>query len=182
MKPVFKLSGTLLLNQFIADIACCMCIIPFPFVFGQNSLLTYVLFLILNVFFYYYISYHGAYKAGFHDVSRHSSEAYDQGYLLRGLLGAVLGAVPSLLMLLVWAVGHFGGVLYLKSGLYVFTMWNLFGYWPLQHIIPNHPVLICLVCLAMQILFPFIGYISGCKGIVYSQKLKDAFGRYSSHK
>ncbi|MBQ6946917.1 MAG: hypothetical protein IJN42_02625 [Clostridia bacterium] len=180
MKLVLKLSGTLLLNQFIANIACCMCVIPFPFVFGE-AFLTYVLFLALDVFFFYYISYHGAYKSGFHDVSRHSSSEYDRGYLGRGLLASLLGATPSILMLLVWGIGYIGDFVYLKSGLYVFSIWNLFGYWPLSHIIPNHMAINCALCLLMQIAFPFIGYVCGYKGIVFTQRIKDAFKQRSEH-
>ncbi len=182
MKSVFKLGGTLILNQFIADIACAMCILPFPMIFGKDSVTTYVLFLILDMFFFYYISYHSAYKVGFHDVSRHSSEQYDRGYLGRGLLAAIAGAAPSLLMLLVYLIGHIGNIVQIKSALYVFRMWNLYAYWPLSQLIPNHVVWICVICLLTQMVFPFIGYVCGCKGIVFSQIVKDKLSSLSKHK
>lgn len=171
----------MLLNQFLANIACGMCIIPFPFIFG-NTLLTYILFIALNTFFFYYISYHGAYKTGFHDVSRRSSKEYDRGYLKRGLLATLIAAAPSIIMLLMWLLGRAFDIVFLKSALYPLTMWNLFGTWPLRQIIPNHILATVLICIAMQILFPLVGYISGYKGIIYTQKLKDAFASFTAHK
>lgn len=181
MKPVFKLSGTLILNQFLANIACGMCIIPFPFVLG-NQLLTYILFLSLNFFFYYYISYHGAYKAGFHDVNRHSSEAYDNSYIKRGLLATLIAASPSIILLILWLIGRLINNGALKSSLYLLTMWNLFGSWPLRQIMPNHIFVDIIICIAVQIIFPMIGYISGYKGISYTQKIRDTINTYTKHK
>ncbi len=180
MKPVLKLSGTLLLNQFLANIACAMCVIPFPFMFGE-SLFTYTLFTALIMFFFYYISYHGAYKVGFHDVSRRSSKEYDKGYLKRGIIAALLAASPSILMFVLWYIGRAFGIVALHSLQVPLFLWNMFGYWPITHIIPNHIASTFLICIAVQILFPLVGYISGYKGIVYSLKIKDAFLNRTKH-
>lgn len=181
MKPIYKLSGTLLLNQFLADIACGMCVIPFPFMFG-DSLFTYILFAALMIFFFYYISYHGAYKVGFHDVGRRSSKEYDRGYLKRGLLASLLAASPSIIMFLLWKIGKIFGLIWLQTLQFPLFLWTMYGYWPISHIIPNHITITFLLCILMQIVFPMIGYISGYKGIVYTQKIKAAFATKSQHK
>lgn len=174
MKPVLKLSGSLLLNQFLADIASAMCVIPFPFMF-DDTLFAYILYTAFMVFFFYYISYHGAYKVGFHDVGRHSSEEYDKGYLGRGVLAALLAAAPSILMFILWKIGKMLGIVVLQTLQFPLFLWSMYGYWPLSHIWPNHITLVFLLCIAMQIIFPLIGYISGYKGIVYSHHIRDAF-------
>jgi len=181
MKPVLKLSGTLLLNQFLADIACAMCVIPFPFMFGE-SLFTYSLFTALIMFFFYYISYHGAYKVGFHDISRRSSKEYDKGYLKRGITAALIAALPSILMFILWFIGREFDIIALHSLQVPLFLWNMFGYWPIIHIIPNHIFCTFLICIIVQIIFPLVGYISGYNGIVYSLKIKDAFLNQRKHK
>lgn len=180
MKSVFKLSGTLLLNQFLANIACAMCVIPFPFMFHE-TLFTYILFTMLMIFFFYYISYHGAYKVGFHDISRHSNKEYDRGYLKRGVIASLIAASPSLIMFILWYIGREFGIVVLHSFQVPLFLWNMFGYWPIIHIIPNHIMSTFLICIAVQLFFPLVGYISGYKGIVYSQKIKDAFLNQSKH-
>lgn len=181
MKPIWKLSCTLIFNQFLANIACAMCVIPFPFMFG-DSLFTYTLFAALMFFFFYYISYHGAYKVGFHDVGRHSSKEYDAGYLFRGILASLLAALPSIIMFFLWLIGRTFGIVALHSFQFPMFLWNMFGYWPVSHIIPNHITLVFVICIVTQILFPFIGYISGYKGIVYSLRIKEAFLNTTKHK
>lgn len=174
MKQTLKLSGTLLLNQFLADIACAMCVIPFPFMFGDN-LVTYILFAVFIGFFFYYISYHGAYKVGFHDVGRRSSVEYDKGYLKRGLTATFLAAAPSILMFILFIIGKYCGIVSLSAIQFPLLLWSLFGYWPLVHIFPNHIVTVFVLCILMQIIFPMVGYISGYKGIVYFDRLRQAF-------
>ncbi len=181
MKPVYKLSGTLLLNQFLADIACGMCVIPFPLMFG-DTLFTYILYAALMMFFFYYISYHGAYKVGFHDVGRRSSAAYDRAYLRRGLIACLLAASPSIVMFVLWKIGKIFGILWLQTLQFPLFLWTLYGYWPISHIIPNHITATFLICIILQIIFPMIGYISGYKGIVYSQKIMDKINGMSKHK
>ncbi len=173
MKPVFKLSGSLILNQFLADIACGMCVFPFPMLFS-DSLFTYLLFSAFIIFFFYYISYHGAYKVGFHDVGRHSSEQYDKGYLKRGVLASLIAASPTILMFVLWKIGAAFNIMILKALQFPLFLWTMYGYWPLSHIFPNHITTCFLLCIAMQLIFPMIGYVSGYKGIVYTQKIKDA--------
>lgn len=180
MKPVLKLSGTLLLNQFLANIASAMCVIPFPMVFG-DSVFTYSLYTALMLFFFYYISYHGAYKVGFHDVGRHSSNEYDKGYLGRGILAALFGAAPSIIMFIIWRLGKSFGIIALQALQFPLFLWNMFGYWPISHIIPNHMTATFLICIAVQIIFPLIGYISGYKGMDYSLKIKETILKLTKH-
>ena len=175
MKQILKLSGTLLLNQFLADIACGVCVIPFPFFFGENPF-TYVLFLLLEVFFFYYISYHGAYKYGFHDVARHSSAEYDKGYIKRGIVASLCAAAPSILMWILWYIGKtfaIEGLLFFQIPLFY---WGLFGSWPLVHLIPNHLASVFGLTILVQFLFPLVGYYSGYKGIVYHDKFLRLIG------
>ena len=170
MKPVLKLSGTLLLNQFLANIACGVCVIPFPFFFGERRF-TYVLFLALDLFFFYYISYHGAYKSGFHDVSRHSSVEYDRGFIKRGLLASFFAALPSILMFILWFIGRklaINALLFFQVPLFY---WGLFGSWPLVHLMPNHMASVFALTILAQLVFPLVGYFSGYKGIVYRDAL-----------
>ncbi len=174
MKPIFKLSVTLLFNQFIADIASAMCVISFPFLFGESQG-TYILFAAVTLFFYYYISYHGAYKTGFHDISRHSSQQYDKGYVRRGFLSSLIAALPSIVMFALWYIGKTFSLNALKAFVFPLTLWCHYGAWPLLKIFPNHMAFVFLICIATQILFPLVGYISGYKGIVYLQRIKDAF-------
>lgn len=180
MKSVFKLSGTLLLNQFLADIACGMCVIPFPFMFG-DTVFAYVLYTVFMLFFFYYISYHGAYKVGLHDISRHSSKEYDKGYIKRGFLAVFFALLPSLIMFILWFIGRSFNFLPLKALQFPLCLWCLYGFWPLSKLLPNHMFLCFLICLLVQLVFPLIGYYSGYRGIVYSQKVLDFLGKDKKH-
>lgn len=167
MKPVWKLSATLLLNQFLADIACGMCAIPFPFMFGESKF-TYILLILFIGFFFYYISYHGAYKVGFHDESKHSSNLYDKGYIKRGFLASLIAAAPTILLFVLWYIGKSFGIAILHALQMPLFFWTLYGSWPITNLIPNHMATAFLICMAVQLVFPLIGYYSGYRGIVYS--------------
>lgn len=175
MKRIFKLSGTLLFNQFIADIAGGMCVISLPFMFGQ-TMFTYILNLSLLVFFFYYISYNGAYKDGFHDIGKHSSDRYDNGFVRRGLLASFIAASPSIIMFLLWLIGKKFGIPALYALQFPLSLWSWFSFWPLQHIFPNHLASCYLITIAMQLIFPVIGYCCGYKGIVFKDQFLKLLG------
>lgn len=175
MKPAFKLSLTLLLNQFLADIASGMCVIAFPFMFG-DTVFCYVIYTAFMMFFFYYISYHGAYRVGFHDISRHSSEQYDRGYIKRGITASAIALSPSLLMFILLWIGRTCKIVVLQTLQMPLAMWCLYGFWPISKLIPNHMMLSFAICLLVQFVFPLIGYFCGYRGIVFSQKLLKLIG------
>lgn len=170
MKSLFKMGLTLFFNQFIADVATSMCIIFVAMFFG-NGLYGNTIFLAITLFFFYYISYNGAYKYGFHDKDRLKKDKEKFAYIGRGFIACIIGNIPTILLYFIYLVGALAQNSLLYSLRYWYTLWTMYLNWPIAAIFPNHTTAILPLALVMSIIFPLFGYICGYHGIIF----KDIF-------
>ncbi len=170
MKSIFKMGLTLFFNQFIANVATSMCIIFIAMFFG-NGLFGNSIFLAITLFFFYYISYNGAYKYGFHDEEKLKKDKSKLGYIRRGFLACLIGNIPTIVLYVLYLLGSILQHTVLYSVRYWYTLWTMYLNWPIASILPNHTTAFLPLALVMSVVFPLFGYVCGYHGIVFKDSI-----------
>lgn len=175
MKHFLKLCGSLLIDQFIGCISGFMLILCVASLFN-NSLTGYLLAFCICFGFFVYISYHSAFKSGFHDSHRAIKDAAYRGYLYKGAAAGILSAVPVMVLYVIYKISGLGilGVYYMIANMY----WT----WPMINIFPNHqPTVMPLVALPLVII-PWLGYIAGYKNFMFTDLFMKLYQKLTNQK
>ncbi len=161
MKHLFKGVGSLLLDQVVANISAAMLVLTVSVIF-KNSLLGYTLAFGITMLLYSYCAYRSGFKSGIRDPRRVPKDPHYRGYLYRGAVEGAFAAVPLLLIYLLYQFGKFW---WAWLG---FRLADMYWYWPLAGMFPNHQPLIMALAFLPMILFPWLGYIAGYKNFILS--------------
>ena len=161
MKHLFKAVGSLFLDQIVADISAAMLVLSVAVIF-KNSLTGYILAFIISFLLFTYTAYRSGFKSGMNDTRRVPKDPNYRGYLYRGAVEGALSAIPLLIIYLLY---KFGNLWWAWLG---FRLANMYWYWPLSGIFPNHQPLIMLLAFAPMIIIPWLGYIAGYKSFILS--------------
>lgn len=181
MKDIFKLSLSLLANQFLASVGGYMCII-FVWLIGGSSIWSQFLFLLMTFPFFIYIEYRAAYKYGFHDSNRRNNPE-DRSYIYKGAVAGLISAVPLYILIITHIIANYMGASTVAQFSKLYTrMFSMYYNWPMCNIFPNHNIAVMLTSMLPVIIFPALGYIAGYKNIVISDKFFKLIGFSPKHK
>ncbi len=161
MKHFFKGVGSLLLDQVVANISAAMLVLSVSVIF-KNSLPGYVLALCITMLLYGYCAYRSGYKSGNRDPRRVPKDPKYGGFLYLGAAEGVIAALPLFVIYLLYQIGKFW---WAWLG---FRLADMYWFWPLAGIFPNHQPLIMALAFIPMILFPWLGYIAGYKNFILS--------------
>ncbi len=170
MKNVFKLSLSLLGNQFLASIGGFMCII-FVYMVAGDSIASQIIFLAITFPFFLYIEYRAAFTRGFHDPDRRNAPK-SRAFVWRGALAGIISAVPLYVLIILYLVFYSSGAVASANLIKLFTrMISMYYNWPLCNIFPNHTPEVFLTSMVWVVIVPMLGYIAGYKNFMMSEKL-----------
>ncbi len=164
MKNIFKLSLSLLANQFLASVGGFMCII-FVWMLAGDSIWSQIIFLLFTFPFFTYIEYKSAHKYGFHDSDRRNNPD-SKKYLYKGAVSGIISSIPLYSLVAIYIVSNNSGSIVIAQFSKLYTrIISMYYNWPMCNIFPNHITEVFLSSLIPLIIIPMIGYIAGYKGI-----------------
>lgn len=170
MKNTFKLSLSLLANQFLASIGGFMCVI-FVFLLARDSIYAHIIFMIFTYPFFIYIEYRSAFNYGFHDPDRRNKPK-SKKYLYKGAISGFISGIPLIALIVLYIFSSNAGNLFWSETAKLYTRIIAMYYnWPMCNMFPNHTLEVFLTSLIGIIIFPMIGYIAGYKNFVISDKI-----------
>lgn len=161
MKHILKIAGSLLIDQLVGVISGSMMVLGVAFFF-HNSLTGYLLAGALTIFLFAYTAYRSGFKGGFHDPYRVPKDPFYRGYLYKGALAGALSALPLLIIYIIYRITRGG------TWSFLFMLSNMYWTWPLMGAFPNHQQLVMASAFAPIVLIPWLSYIAGYKGIIFS--------------
>jgi len=171
MKKILKGVVGLILDQFVGVISASMLVLCVAQFFA-NSLTGFALAFCVCFGFYAYTTYVTAFKCGFRDSHRIAKDESYRGFMYKGAILGALAAVPLFVVTIIYF--FFTKVAYLA----VFFM-DMYWYWPLSHIFPNHKPEIMILAFIPMILIPWIAYIAGYKNFMISDIILKKFKQMS---
>lgn len=159
MKHLFKLAGSLLLDQFVGIISAFMLVLCVAGIF-KNSLTGYALAFCICFGFYVYVTYNSAFKSGFHDSHRAIKDRQYKGYWYKGGIAGAISALPLFVIYVVYQITGAGivAVYYMIADMY----WT----WPMCCMFPNHRQAVIALAFVPIVVIPWIGYIAGYKNFM----------------
>ena len=170
MKKIFKLSLSLLANQFLASIGGFMCVI-FVWLLAGDSIYAHLIFLLFTYPFFIYIEYRAAFNYGFHDPKRKNSPN-SKSYIFKGALAGLISAIPLYTLIIIYIVNvHLNNILLSAYAKLYTRIFSMYYNWPMCNIFPNHTIGVFLSSMIGVIIFPMLGYIAGYKNFVISDKI-----------
>lgn len=172
MKHLFKLSGALLLDQFVGCFAGWMMILCVSVIF-KKSMLGHLVALIFCFGFYAYTCYNSSFKSGFHDSHRAIRDTAYKGYLYKGAISGFIAAIP---LLIFYFVCLFSKLDILKF--YYMTV-NMYWTWPMSNLFPSNALLIMGLTFVPMILIPWLGYIAGYKNFLFTDLFMSLYQKSS---
>lgn len=161
MKHLLKLSGSLLLDQFIGCISGWMMILCVSVIF-KKSIVGHLLALIFCFGFYAYACYNSSFKSGFYDSHRAIDDIEYRGYLYSGAISGLISIIPLLTLYIVCILINAG---ILK---FYYMVFNMYWTWPMTNLFPSHIDLMMGLTFIPMVLIPWLGYIAGYKNFVFS--------------
>ena len=160
MKKILKGAGGLLLDQFIGVVSAFMLVLCVAQFFG-NSLSGYTLAFCVCFGFYAYTTYVTAFKCGFRDSHRIQKDSSYRAFMYKGAIIGGLASVPLLIVTLIY-------FFITKAAYLAFFFMNMYWFWPLGNIFPNHRPELMILAYIPMILIPWIAYIAGYKNFMIS--------------
>lgn len=168
MKNIFKLSLSLLGNQFISVIGAAMCII-FTNLFFGDTILAHIVFLLFTMPFFIYIEYRAAFTYGFHDSNRRNAPE-DKSYLYKGFFAGLISYIPLIILIIIYLCYFYSGMIpwanFYKIIIRIASMYYNF---PMCNLFPNHSPLVLVTSIIAPVIVPMLGYIAGYKNFVLSE-------------
>ncbi len=171
MKKILKAAGGLILDQFIGVVSAFMLVLCVA-QFFSNSMSGYMVAFCVCFGFYAYTTYVTAFKSGFRDSHRIAKDPDYRGFMYKGALIGALAAIP----LFIVAVIYF---FFTKAAALAFFFVNMYWYWPLGNIFPNHRTELMILAFVPMILIPWIAYIAGYKNFMVSDIILKQFKKMS---
>ena len=161
MKHILKLSLSLLMDQFVGIISGFMLVLCVSALF-QNSLSGFFLAFCVCFGFYYFVTYNSAFKSGFHDKHRIVKDQSYKGYLYKGLIAAVIAALPLVCLFILCRIT--------KATILVlyYMIFNMYWSWPMMNMFPNHLNLVMILAFVPMIVIPWCAYIAGYHNFMIS--------------
>lgn len=175
MKHVLKLTGVLLLDQFIGIISGCMLVLCVSALFN-NSLTGYILAFCICFSFYAYVTYNSAYKSGFHDNHRVIKDTLYKGYLYKGAISGGVAAIPVMFVYIFYRLTG-AGILEIYH-----MICSMYWSWPMRNIFPNHKQLVLLLGFVPMIIIPWLGYIAGYKNFWFTDFFLNILNKFNKEK
>lgn len=170
MKKIFKLSLSLLGNQFLASIGGFMCVI-FVWLLAGDSIYAHLIFLLFTYPFFIYIEYRSAFNYGFHNSDRRNKPK-SKSYIYKGALAGAISGIPLFALISVYIISLASNNIFLSETAKLYArIISMYYSWPMCNIFPNHILEVLLSSVIGVILFPTLGYIAGYKNIVISDKI-----------
>lgn len=174
MKRLLKLSGSLILDQFVGIIAGSMLVLCVALL--KNSLMAYVGAFIFAFSFYAYATYNSSFKCGFRDHHRIRKDATYKGYLYKGAISGFIAAIPLSSLYFVYLFTRSTNVFV------VYMIADMYWTWPLKGIIPNHPLIVTTTSLIPMVIIPWLGYIAGYKNFLFQDLFVNLYKKYFAAK
>lgn len=175
MKHIFKLTGSLILDQFVGIISGCMMVLPVVLLNQsviKNGLYGYLLAFIVCFGFYTYTTYRSAFQSGFRDHHRIIKDKKYRGYWYKGLIGGLIAMIPLLVIYIFYRITGAGII-----AVY-FQMADMYWTWPMINILPNHKQLVMILAFVPMIIIPWIGYIAGYKNFLIVDALLNLYRKF----
>ena len=165
MKSLFKLSLSLLANQFLASVGGFMCII-FVWLIAGDSIWSQLIFLLMTFPFFVYIEYRAAYKYGAHDPDR-LNKKHSNSYIIKGALSGLISAIPLFILIITFIITETAGNIGISQFAKLYTrIISMYYNWPMCNIFPNHTIAVFLSSMLPVVIIPAVGYIAGYKNFI----------------
>lgn len=161
MKNIFKLSLSLLANQFLASIGGFMCII-FVWLIAGETIYAHMLFLLITFSFFIYIELRAAYKYGYSNPDRRN-KPQSKSYIFKGALSGLISSIPLMILIFIYIFTRPSSILISETAKLYSRIICMYYSWPMCNIFPNHVTAVLLSSLIWLIVLPMIGYIAGYK-------------------
>ena len=172
MKHLFKLVGSLLLDQAVGIIGGSMMVLCVS-TFFNNSFWGYFLAFIFAFGFYAYVTYNSAFKGGFRDPHRIRREEGYYGFLFKGALAGILSIIPLLGLFIYYVVSK------RPEWAFYYMIADMYWTWPLTGIFKSHQTLIMATTFLPSVIIPWIGYIAGYRNFLLIDKVLALYRKYT---